>query len=109
MSNIVIERHTFVTDLIAGILLAVSIVMFFLLGNPSPILGIWLSIFVCWIGRSVPVEYFWADEDGIKYHIGKEVLHQIPWCAVDRIFVDSYGSDSPTTCLLYTSPSPRDA
>jgi hypothetical protein len=101
MSSFVIERDTFFTDLMAGILLILSVVMFYLLGNPSPIIVILLSIFVYWVGRSGPVEYFWADEDGIEYHIGKEALHQIPWCNVDRIFVDSYGSDSPTNWAIY--------
>ncbi len=101
MSSIVIERDTFFTDLMAGILLSLSVVMFYLLGNPSPVLVILLSIFVYWIGSSGPVEYFWADEEGIEYHIGKEELHQIPWRDVDRIFVDSYGSDFPTQWAIY--------
>ena len=87
MDTVVIERDTFPTDVWAAVMLIVSLVFFYLLDNGSPILIVFLSIFCFWIGRRLPVEYFWADEEGIKFHTGKETVHQVPWCRVDILLL----------------------
>ena len=51
--------------------------------------------------------YIWDDEES-KMVEGKRERN-IPWWQIHKIAEDLNGTSAFKTCLLYTSPSPRDA
>jgi len=90
MNNVVVERDTLFIDIASVLIILVLVINAYIFGEIKIIfIGIVFPVFFYFISRSVPLEYFWANEEGIMFYIGKYKVTEIPWYKINRVIFES--------------------
>ncbi|RBP48625.1 hypothetical protein [Arenicella xantha] len=92
--SVALERDLRGSHLFVLLLLAGTVLHFYLLRSGSSVLILVLAALAYWLPRSKPVEYFWANEKGFEFHTSRKALSFVPWEQVENIVLDKDYQDS---------------
>lgn len=86
MNDLVIKRDLRFPNLVIIACITGSGFFFYQLPGSMFILPLIVAGFFFWVSRTAtPPEYFWANQDGIEFHISKHELTKVSWDDIEAI------------------------
>lgn len=95
------SKNTKEAKIFAFLVFALTSAHYYAIENPIVFVFYLVSYYIYKFGHSEPLDYFWANEDGIEFFSMDKEIISVPWKKIDQITFNSRVHDDDQDCICF--------